>query len=318
MRSTRPESWRDPAQLEFGVVVAERYRVDGLIGQGASAVVYRAFDLRHEREVALKVLRFAGATSDPTFIRFVRESGIGSELQHPALPVVYEAGIVEQTEAPYLAMELLEGETLAQRLRRGPLELDELLPVVESVTDALEHAHERGIVHRDVKPSNIFLSIDHLRRTQVKLLDFGVGFHTSDTRVTASGVIVGTPGYLAPEQLIAAAEIGPLVDLYALGIVMYRALTGAMPFKGRTAEELGRDILTGQPPLPSTLCDVDPGVDAVVLRAMARLPPQRFQSARELFAALRVVSATLRPVRRGRDDETTKNQRQRSEAPTES
>ena len=228
------------------------FDVLGRLGSGGMGVVYRARDRVLGRDVALKLVLPEHAGDSTARQRFLREARAAAVLTHPGIATVYEAGEAAADEAGgptplYIAEELVEGETLAERLRRGPLEVPEVLRLGEQMADALGEAHARGIVHRDVKPSNLMLTPDG----RLKVLDFGLarrhvwggepGASEAETLSrTTPGLIVGTPAYMAPEQ-IAGEAVDARADVYSGGCVLYELLSGRPPFTGaNTAEVLRR------------------------------------------------------------------------------
>jgi len=300
--------WKDPTDLPPGAVIGERYRLDQPLGSGASSRIYAAYDLVDERVVALKAVTLHDADRLARE-RFERERRIAVSLRHPNLVEVLGGGWIEATGTPYLVMELLDGESLGERLLRGPILPTHLTAYVDSIADALTYVHAAGVVHRDVKPGNILLGPPGVGPRSVKLIDFGVSVHTSDPRLTASQWVVGTPSYLAPERLIPGGAIDHRVDLYSLGVVMYEALTGQLPFTGETPEALTGAIARSRTEPPSTHAPVSRQVDGVVMKAIARGPDERFQTARDLATAFRVAVNAPAPssvdVRATRDDEIT-------------
>ncbi|MFO1095116.1 MAG: serine/threonine-protein kinase [Planctomycetaceae bacterium] len=208
-----------------------------------------------------------------------RERGAARRVRHPNLCPVHDVG--QDGTLFYLAMPWIEGETLARTLASGAkLTTDRALGLVRTLAAALQAAHDSGIVHRDLKPANIMLRPDG----EPIIIDFGMArrFDNTETVLTLSGVIAGTPGYMAPEQVAGPSEqIGPACDIYALGVVLYELLTGCAPFSGNLATILG-SIVSEPPPPPRVHCpDLDPALEAICLRALAKTPAQRFAAARE-------------------------------------
>ena len=197
------------------------YRIITRLGRGAMGVVYRAVDSRTGRDVALKVMSDIG--DDVAATRFTREGEAVSRMVHRNIVTVYEAGVMEQ--CPYIAMELLEGITLAQRMAGDePLSLDAKLDIVAQLCEGLQYAHDHGVVHRDVKPANVWL----LKNGGVKLLDFGLAKVAGST-VTRAGCVVGSVAYMSPEQL-SGIDVDGRSDLFAAGVILYELLTGQRPF----------------------------------------------------------------------------------------
>jgi serine/threonine protein kinase len=211
-----------------GGLFAQRFLVEARIATGDMSAIFRAIDQRTGRQVALKLLQSHGSAE--AIQRFARETQILAELHHPHI-VSYVAHGVDATTQPYLAMDWLEGENLAERLRRGPLGLRDTVAVALGVSAALAEAHERGVIHRDLKPSNLFLPDRDPAR--VVVLDFGIARHMLHMgTMTRTGTIIGTPPYMSPEQARGQREIGPPTDIFSLGSVLYECLAGRSPFLG--------------------------------------------------------------------------------------
>jgi len=238
--------------------------------------VYRAYDEAQSREVAVKVLK-APLASDPRVVeRFRREAAAGQTLGHPSLVDLLEAG------PDYLVQELIEGETLAARIRRrGPVRPADALPILAAVAEALDHVHSRAVVHRDVKPSNVLLTWAGV----AKLADFGVA--RLGASMTRTGEVIGTPAYMAPEQL-SCGVVHPLSDLYSLAVVAHEALTGARPFRRSSLGALLQSIVTDAPPHASVVHAALPAaVDPVLVRALAKDPRKRYPDGRSFVTALK-------------------------------
>jgi serine/threonine protein kinase/tetratricopeptide (TPR) repeat protein len=273
------------AQLRTAV---GRYRVTGVLGTGGMGVVYAAHDDRLDRPVAIKTLR--SDTSDATSReRLQREARAAARVNHPAICQLYELG--EDGDELFLAMELLQGESLAQRLSAGPIAPAEALPIALAVLAGLEALHRDGIVHRDLKPTNIFLTPHG-----AKLLDFGVAASSSPdqtaTKLTTPGTLIGTPLYCAPEQL-RGEPIDARTDLFAAGIVFYEMLAGRPPFDGRTMLEVLHAIVYAQPPPlagGAAVC----AFDRVIRRALEKVPAHRPSSAAAMASGLRDAMALVR------------------------
>ncbi|WP_018332004.1 protein kinase domain-containing protein [Actinomycetospora chiangmaiensis] len=262
------------------------YRVGPRLGRGGMGEVHEAFDTVRERTVALKRL-LAGDQDDPDVReRFRRESRIAARLDSPHVVPIHDFGVIDGQM--FIDMRLVRGQDLGALVKaEGRLPAERAVAIVEGVADALDSAHVAGLVHRDVKPSNVLLTA----RDFVYLADFGivhVRAAATSPRLTATGSSLGTPSYMAPEQL-RAEPFDQRLDVYALGCVLFEALVGRPPFVGeRTAVMLSH--LNDPPPRPSTLVPSVPGeLDDVVLRALAKLPDDRFGSAGELAAAARAV-----------------------------
>lgn len=255
-----------------------RYEVEAQIGEGSMGRVYRAFDPLAQRFVCVKTLRPEILTEDTAgeyLLRFEREARAAGGLSHPHIVTIHDVG------QNYFVMELLEGVTLQGILaERGRLPPDEAVRLLEPVADALDYAHSRGVIHRDVKPGNVIVLPDG----RSKIMDFGVA-HFGGT-VTARGQFYGSPSYMAPER-IARSESTPGADLFSLAVVAYELVTGQRPFQGDSITAIIYRIVNEDPPAPSTLNpELPPGYDAVFSRALAKDPAARFPSARALLEAL--------------------------------
>ncbi len=273
-------------------VLSSHYRVEREVGAGGMATVYLAHDLKHDRRVAIKVLRpeLAAAVGSE---RFLREIKVTAALQHPHILPLFDSGIIDGTV--YYVMPFVEGESLRTRLERvRQLPVAEALDIARAVASALDHAHRRGIVHRDIKPENILIGMDALggeAGLQTLVADFGVAVAMEGTnadRLTGTGVSIGTPTYMSPEQASAERTLGPSSDVYALGVVLYEMLAGEPPFTGPTSQAIVARIMTETPAaLRLRRPAVANGVEAAVSRALAKVPADRFQTAAQFAEALR-------------------------------
>lgn len=263
-------------------LLSDRYRIGPLLGRGGMAEVYDGFDERLRRGVAIKVLRPDMAADPEVRSRFEVEARSAAGLSHPNVVAVFDTG--EHDGTPFIIMERLPGETLADRMAAGPVDQAWLRQVAGDVLGALGAAHAAGLVHRDVKPGNILIADDGC----AKVADFGIAKSLEVAHeVTGTGLLIGTPAYLAPERLegLPATERS---DLYSLGVVLYEALAGAKPFDGPTPVAVADAVLHTAPrPLRELRPDVDPAFAAAVGRAMARNPSERPASAHELARAVR-------------------------------
>ncbi len=265
------------------------YQVVQELGRGGMAVVYKAFQPSLRRYVALKVLPDY-FQSDPEFVaRFQREARAAAQLSHPNVVTIYDVG--EQAGVHYIAMEYLEGGSLLDRLARGPLSPEEALQIVEQVGSALDFAHSRSLIHRDIKPANILFSADG----RPKVTDFGIARAGDTSRLTRAGAMLGTPDYMSPEQAQGMA-VDHRADLYALGVILYEMLTGRVPFQADTPHAIVYALIH-QPPLPPRQLrpDLSPAVEAVLLKALAKRPNERFQTGAEMAAALRRAASASAP-----------------------
>lgn len=269
-------------------IIADRYQLDRPIGIGGMAEVFLAFDRLLQRQVAIKILNRAYA-SDPSFVeRFKREAQAAAALDHPHVVPTYDWGATGDTY--YIAMGYVAGENLKQVLQaRGPLPEAEALRIAADVADALEAAHQRGIVHRDIKPHNILLD----EHGQVKVTDFGIAKSGGSAQLTETSVVLGTASYIAPEQANQQPVDGRS-DIYSLGIVAYELLAGRAPFLGDSIVSVALLHLQ-EPPPPIRLFrpGISPAVEQVVLKALAKDPADRYQTAGEMRQALKQVRAGL-------------------------
>ena len=269
---------------DIGAVLGGRYRLVELLGQGGMATVYRARDSQLERDVAIKVLRPEYGT-DPDFLaRFRHEAQAAASLRHPGIVAVYDYG----TDAigPYIVMELVDGHDLASLLRRrGPLSSTRAAALVAQAARAVEAAHQRGLVHRDVKPGNILVTADD----RVQVADFGIALALAESAMTAPGTTLGSVHYFSPEQARGEAAT-PASDIYSLGIVLYELLTGRRPWTGDSAAAVATARLGDTVPSVAAIRpDVPPELDAIDRRALAPDPGDRFSSAKAMAEALEHV-----------------------------
>lgn len=281
--------------VQDGQIIADQFRLEQQLGKGGMGTVWRAEDMRLGRPVAIKFLSSEFLNDEQARMRFAREPRLASKIRSPHVVQVYAQGTTDD-DVPYLVMELLEGEDLATYVSRaGPLNLAETGRIVEQMCRALSRAHREGLVHRDIKPHNIFLTPEPDGQMFVKLLDFGIAkdVRAPVTSLTLSGEVVGSALYVSPEQLHEAHSVGPSTDIWALGIVIYEMLTARVPFDGRSLPELFVRVVEGnykpvthhEPALPKT-------VDTFFTHVIQRDPAQRFQSIDELGAAFaRIVRA---------------------------
>jgi serine/threonine-protein kinase len=281
-----------------------RYEILKLLGQGGMGAVYKASDPLLDRVVALKTINpglLAGEERDEYLERFRREARAAGRLSHPNIVSVFDLGFDEPTATSFIVMEYVPGVSLETVLVENPaLPLDQAIEIVEQVGAALEEAHRHGIVHRDIKPANVFLD----ERGRVKVGDFGVA-RLAGSELTQSGIGIGTPGYAAPEVLrggVADARS----DVFALGVLAYRVLTGRRPFDGVTREMLGMEILEREPSPPRAVrAEIPEPLSTAVMRALVKSPEARTPSAQEFLREWRspvtvpMPTRTVRPERAG-------------------
>jgi eukaryotic-like serine/threonine-protein kinase len=274
--------------MQSGDIVADRFVIEHLAGSGGMGAVYRAFDRTSQMPVAIKVLR---AHADNDVGRFLRETRILRDIDDRRVVRYVAHGALPSGE-PYLAMEWLEGEDLAVRLARGRLSCEEGLDLGVAVAEALGTLHDRGIVHRDLKPSNIFLVGGRI--DGVKLLDLGIARAESSTRKTATGTLLGTVSYMAPEQARGASDLDARADVFALGCVLFELLTGAPPFAGIQAMSILTKILFEPTPRLSDRCPpMPPEIDALLVCMLAKLPDDRPRNGHAAALALIEIRSTL-------------------------
>src|SRR5262244_1308146 len=278
------------------------YRILEKLGEGGMGVVYLAEDTLLGRHVAIKTLH-SRTGQDPQFrARFLREARAVSTLSHPHIATIYDYGETDEGE-PYIVMELIKGETLGILMLTEKLTISRTIDIIKQVAEALAEAHHHGIIHRDIKPTNVAIN----QRGHVKVLDFGLAKQmtmgnaaTTDPEQqtllvanTREGVIVGTPLYLSPEQA-SGDEVDARSDLFSLGGLLYECIAGKPPFFGKSPADICAKVLRDDPPPPSTLNrDVSKELDRITLKSLAKDPTARYQTADEMIAALESVQADL-------------------------
>ena len=275
-------------------LLSGRYRLGGLIGVGGMSDVYSASDTLLGREVAVKMMR-ADLARDESFLeRFRREAKNAAFLNHPVIVSVFDTGETEgpMGTVPYIVMELVQGETLRDIVRReGPMDPRRAASILADVCDALDFSHRQGIIHRDVKPANIMLT----NTGAVKVMDFGIARALGDsTTMTQTAAVIGTAQYLSPEQA-RGKPADARSDIYSVGCVLFEALTGQPPFTGETPLSVAYQHVQDDPPLPSELVkglsdEEGTALDAVLLTAMAKDPAERYDTAADLAEELRRIS----------------------------
>jgi serine/threonine-protein kinase len=314
---------KDPDSL-LGTTLAGKYRIDARLNEGGMGTVYRGCHILMDKTVAIKVLRPSLAADEKIVARFSREARAASRITHPNAISVTDFGEDERGHV-FLVMEFLSGKTLKQLIRdEGPLPLARVVDITRQVGDALNAAHEQGVVHRDLKSDNIML-LDTMTGDHAKVLDFGIAKINEpdgvvDTNLTAPNLVIGTPQYMSPEQCSQDAEIDARSDIYSLGVILYEMLVGHVPFSGDSPTMVMMKHL--QEPVPSVLeerSDLPASVARVVARAMAKVPDNRYQNVAELIedltlaagmtihrlAPVGVTSTAETPVRTDAPDEVT-------------
>ena len=255
-----------------------RFKVLAQLGRGAMGVVYRAEDTTLGRTVAVKTIALTGATEerDVHEARFLQEARAAGRLSHPAIVTIYEMG--REGDIAFMAMELLEGTDLRELIHGGQLTSSQSVTIAAAVAEGLAYAHEHGIVHRDVKPGNIMVLPDG----RVKIMDFGIARLREPTVKTQTGVLLGSPQYMAPEQIV-GQPVDHRADLFSLGLVLYEMLTGVKPFAGEDIPELTFKVANLAARPPSHLAPhLAPVIDFIIARALKKKPEERYANATEL------------------------------------
>lgn len=278
-------------ELEAGDLVLNKLRVVRCLGQGASGVVYEVIHEVTTHRRALKVIHHDLAREPSLVQRFLREATVAAKIDSPFVTETIDAGRLPSGQ-PYLLMEYLDGQPLEELLQtRGALSPALAIEVARQVCRGLDAAHVAGIIHRDLKPENIFV-VDG-DPTAIKLLDFGIAKFTHqavEQNATAQGALLGTPLYMSPEQFADGADVDRRTDLYSLGVVLYECLAGLHPYPSGTLAQLAARIMTEQPPPPTQYCEtLPPALADVVMRALEKLPEDRYESATEMEEALAAV-----------------------------
>lgn len=276
-------------QLEAGQILANKFQIEKVLGQGGMGVVVAARHLQLEQKVALKFLLPEAAQHGDTVQRFLREARAAVKLRSEHVAKVLDVGTLD-TGSPYIVMEFLQGDDLSTHLeRQGPLPIEEAIDYVMQACEGLADAHKAGIIHRDLKPANLFLTTRSDGSPCVKILDFGISKLNEgiDKGITKTTEIMGSPQYMSPEQLRAARLTDARSDIWALGVILFQLLTGQMPFERETLPELFTAIVLDTPPSPRSLRnDLPDGLALIMLRCLEKDPAHRYQSVAELAAAL--------------------------------
>lgn len=261
-----------------------RYRIDKMLGSGAMGAVYLAHDTQLNRAVALKVPTFGERSPANMIERFYREARSAATLTHPNICPVYDVGENEGTH--FISMGFIEGRPLSDYIESGKKQAErQAAAVIKKLAMALQEAHDKGIIHRDLKPANVMID----QRSEPIVMDFGLARVTNDqeeAKLTREGTVMGSPAYMAPEQVEGSKQLGPAADIYSLGVVLYELLTGQTPYQGSVVSVIGQ-VLAAQPKPPEELRnDLSPEVSAICLKAMSKIPADRFASMKEFAQAL--------------------------------
>jgi serine/threonine-protein kinase len=294
------------ATLQPGALVGDRYRVEGLVGEGGMGVVYKVTHVRMRKTFALKVLHAAVSQSSEIAARFEREAVAVGSIDHPNVAAATDFGQLPDGSF-FLVCEFIAGRSLRAEVEVGALPPARALGILRGVVSAVAAAHARGIVHRDLKPENVMLVDRDGEHDFVKVIDFGIakldaqedaGHERGAQPLTRLGVVMGTPDYMSPEQALGQV-VDARADLYSLGVIFYELLTGHCPFRGEAVSVLRQHVTDEPPPIPADVASrLDPRVPEIVKKLLAKDPAQRFQTAADLLVALDRLGAS--PQRPGR------------------
>lgn len=289
-RRLEGSSLESPPIDRSGELLDSRYLLIRLVGQGGMGAVYEGLHVVTGRQVAVKLL-LPGALDAPRCVaRFYREARAATAIRSKRICEVLDMSPLGRGE-PFLVLEYLDGEPLSHLLDEDVLEVPEATSIATQVLEGLAAAHEEGIVHRDIKPGNIFLVDLGGDQPEVKLVDFGIsksmGNRLGSRKLTERGISLGTIWYMSPEQARGDPKVGPKTDIFSVGVVLYEALTGKRPFEGARFHEVLASLLRGSPLRPRLIRpDLPAELDEILLKALARNPAKRYESAREMAAAL--------------------------------
>ncbi len=288
----------DGAELQPGTLVAGKYRIERVLGRGGMGVVLEARHLELDQRVAMKLLLPEAMRNAEAVERFVREGRASAKLSSPHVAKVFDVGRLD-TGQPFLVMEFLRGRDLKALVEeRGPQALPDVVRWVREAAEALTEAHALGVVHRDIKPANLFLAELPTGRTTIKVVDFGISkqIDPGSVDLTRTSSMMGSPLYMAPEQVMSSKHVDPRVDIWALGVVLYEMTTGRPPFSGSALTEVIGQIMTREPALPSAVrADLPAAFDEVVMTCLRKDPQQRYPTMAALDEALRAMTHAVAP-----------------------
>lgn len=280
-----------PKFISRGSTLAGKYRIVEPIGKGGMGVVYKAEDTKLKRTVALKFLPAELAESPEAGERFIREAQAAAALSHPHICTIHE--ISEEEDQPFIVMEYIEGQSLRQKILKGPLDQTEGLDIAIQVAEGLEEAHKKGIVHRDIKPGNIMLT----EKGTAKVMDFGLAKVFGGSLITKEAKTMGTVAYMSPEQA-QGQSVDHRTDIWSLGVVLYEIITGQVPFKGEYEQSIIHSILNHEPePITKIRKGLPSGLDQVIYKALAKNPYDRYQRMGDFLDDLKAIAEGLKPVR---------------------
>ena len=278
--------------LAIGSVVAGKYRIVEEIGRGGMGVVYKAEDIKLKRTVALKFLPQQWTADPDARERFVQEARAASALDHPNICNIHE---IEETEdgRMYIAMAYYEGESLRDKIKRGPLKKEEALDLIVQAVQGMAKAHQKGIIHRDLKPANILVTDEGV----AKVVDFGLAKLAGQVRLTREGTTIGTLAYMSPEQAT-GKPVDERTDIWSLGVALYEMLSGSLPFKGDYEQSVIHAILTHEPePITRIRKEIPKELDQILGKALEKKAVDRYQSMGEFLGDLEAVAEGLRPLK---------------------
>lgn len=286
--------------VQPGAILADKFRVDRVLGEGGMGIVLAAFHLGLQQRVAIKLLRGALASNGEVVARFLREARAAVQITSPHVARVTDVATLPDG-TPYLVMEYLEGQDLSHVIKAsGPLPIADACRYILEAGEAVQEAHSLGIIHRDIKPANLFLTRRRDGSSMVKILDFGISKVATEQSFTQTSGMMGSPLYMSPEQLRSARDVDARTDIWALGVTLFELLAGSAPFLADELPQLMMKIMSAEPrSLAQLRPDLPPTFVAVVERCLAKEPAQRFATMEELLHALRPFASMTLPVRLG-------------------